>query len=188
MSEFAPRLLWQVEAGGWLALGFEHIKGSHADYAPGSPDLVSLAKVVHRLQDTPCPEAVVMRVERRWQDLAEDVSPIAGDALLHTDLNPANVLLTAAGRAVVVDWGFTSRGAPWVEAAQIIPWLIRAGHGPAAAQQWASQFPSWLAIDLHARLSAERWRLHHAANATPKIPQYVRVAQQWADFRNPGSM
>jgi hypothetical protein len=34
-----PRLLWHVETAGWNVLGFEHVAGRHADYAPGSPDL-----------------------------------------------------------------------------------------------------------------------------------------------------
>ncbi len=63
---------------GWLAVGFEHIRGRHADYSPGNPDLLALAETVHRLQAVPCPEVVVMRVERRWEALAKDVSPMAG--------------------------------------------------------------------------------------------------------------
>src|SRR5688500_9157250 len=47
---YAPRLLWQVEAGGWLVLGFEHVKARHADYTPGSPDLEVLAAIVRRFQ------------------------------------------------------------------------------------------------------------------------------------------
>lgn len=187
-AEFAPRLLWQVEAGGWLALGFQHVEGRHADYSPGSPDLATLAKTVHQLQSTPCPDAVVLQVERRWADLTDDVSPMAGDALLHTDLNPRNLLITPEERVYVVDWAFASRGAAWVEVGQIIPWLISAGHSPAEAEKWASQFPSWseadpMDVDLYARLSAERWRRHSAAHPTSQTPEYVVVAQRWADHR-----
>ncbi|WP_433339102.1 phosphotransferase [Spirillospora sp. CA-294931] len=188
VPEFAPRFLWQIEAGGWLVLGFEYVGGRHADYAPGSPDLAVLAKTVHQLQNTACPDVVEMRVERRWGAVADDVSTIAGDFLLHTDLNPANILLTSDDRAYVVDWGFTSRGAPWVEIGQIIPWLIRAGHTPAEAEEWACRFPTWTAadpaaIDLYADLSAERWLRHSAANPTSQVPQYVTIAQRWADYR-----
>ncbi|MBO2452568.1 phosphotransferase [Actinomadura barringtoniae] len=188
MSELAPRLLWKVEVGGWLALGFDHVNGRHADYAPGSPDLAVLAKMVNQLQNMACPDAVEMRVERRWKTLADDVTAIAGNALLHTDLNPANILLTPDGRTYVVDWGFTSRGAPWIEMGQIIPWLIRAGHSPAEAEDWAGQFTSWTtadpaAIDMYARVSAERWRRHNAVNPTSREPGYLKVARQWADYR-----
>lgn len=189
MSEFAPRLLWHFQAGEWLALGFEYVEGRHADYSPGSPDLDLVAKTVQRvLQSFPCPAAVEMKVERRWEALTDDVSPIAGDSLLHTDLNPANLLLTPDGRVRVVDRGFASRGAPWVEMGQIIPWLIRAGHSSAGAEEWAEQFPAWSsadpgAIDLYARVSAERWRRYNAANPTPQVPHYVTVAQQRAAYR-----
>ena len=38
-----PRLHWQVEASGWLMLGFEYVAGRHPDLSPGSPDLSSVA-------------------------------------------------------------------------------------------------------------------------------------------------
>lgn len=188
VPEFAPRLLWTVEAGGWLAVGFEHIRGRHADYSRGSPDLIALTETVHRLQATLCLDAVVMRVERRWEAFALDVSPMAGDALLHTDLNPHNLLITADHRVFVVDWAFASRGAPWVEIGQVVPWLIRAGHRPAEAERWAAQFPSWAnadpaAIDLYARLSAERWARFSATHPTSQVPAYLAVAQRWAAHR-----
>src|SRR5437868_10701999 len=141
VPEFAPRLLWIVEAGGWLAIGFEHINGRHADYSPGSPDLAILAKMVHQLQTAPCPDTVVMRVERRWEHLVTDASAMLGDALLHTDLNPHNLLITPDHRGYVVDWGFASRGAAWIEIGQVIPWLVHAGHTPADAERWAVRFP-----------------------------------------------
>ncbi|NVI90595.1 phosphotransferase [Actinomadura sp. BRA 177] len=189
VPEFAPRLLWTAEAGGWLAVGFEHIRGRHADYSPGNPDLLALAETVHRLQAVPCPEVVVMRVERRWEALAKDVSPMAGEALLHTDLNPHNLLITADGQVRVVDWAFASRGAAWVEIGQVVPWLIRAGHSPAEAEWWAEQFPSWAdadpaAIDLHARLSAERWGRYSDAHPTSHVPAYLAVARRWAAHRH----
>ncbi|SEG23493.1 hypothetical protein SAMN04489712_10415 [Thermomonospora echinospora] len=188
IREFTPRLLWHLETKGWVALGFECVAGRHADYSPGSPDLAVLAKVIHRLQDTSCPDVVEMRVERRWASLACDVSAMAGDALLHTDLNPKNLLITLAGRVHAVDWAFASRGASWVEVGQTVRWLIRAGHSPAEAEEWASQFPSWttadpVAIDLYAQLSAERWRRHAESKGVAKVPEYVAVAQRWADHR-----
>jgi Phosphotransferase enzyme family len=188
VTRFAPRLLWQVEAGGWLALGFEHVEGQNADYSPGSPHLSILAKTIHELQVTPCPDVVHMRIERRWENLTEDVSPMAGDALLHTDLNQNNMLITPDRRAYVVDWAFTSRGAAWLELGQLIPWLLTAGHGPEEAEEWVSQFPSWLdadpeTIDLYAGLHAELWRRRSEARPEPWIPPYAAVIQKWADYR-----
>ncbi|MCP2336513.1 phosphotransferase [Actinomadura rupiterrae] len=191
VPEFAPRILWSTESGGWLAVAFEHVNARHADYQPGSPDLDALAGLVHRLQRTPCPPVVGLAIERRWAALADDVSAFAGGALLHTDLNPHNVLITEDGRVVLVDWAFASRGAAWVELGQTVPWLLRAGHEPAAAENWAGQFPSWTnaepaAITLHARLSAIRWQHRHKNHQSPAINASVAVAQQWADYRMAG--
>ncbi|RKS76385.1 phosphotransferase family enzyme [Actinomadura pelletieri DSM 43383] len=188
VPEFAPRLLWTVEAGGWLAVGFEHIDGRHADYSPGSPDLNTLVKTIRRLQSTPCPDAVVMRVERRWEPFVPDVSAMAGDALLHTDLNPRNLLITPHHRTYVVDWGFASRGAPWIEIGQVIPWLIHAGHPPADAERWAALFPSWVdavpsVINSYAHASAERWRQRATTNPAAPPPANLAVAQRWAGHR-----
>lgn len=36
LPAIAPRLLWTVEAAGWLLLGYEHVDGRHADLSPGS--------------------------------------------------------------------------------------------------------------------------------------------------------
>ncbi|MEV5576202.1 phosphotransferase [Spirillospora sp. NPDC052269] len=188
LPDFAPRLLWTAEAGGWLAVGFEHVQARHADYQPGSSDLHALTALLHNLQETPRPVVVVMAVERRWEPLADDASAMAGDALLHTDLNPHNLLISETGRAVAVDWAFASKGAPWVELCQVIPWLLRAGHQPAEAEAWARQFPSWTAaepraITQHAILSAERWRRRHSAHASPGVHASLAVAQQWAQHR-----
>ncbi|MFC4053479.1 phosphotransferase family protein [Actinomadura syzygii] len=188
VPELAPRLHWTVESGGWLALGFEHVEGRLSDYSPGSPDLVTLAEAVQRLQATPCPDAVVMRVERRWESLSDDVSPMAGNALLHTDLNPHNLLIGPDRRFHVVDWGFASRGAPWIEIGQVIPWLVHAGHSPAEAERWAAQFPSWLQadpadIDLYAHLSAERWNQISAARPKSHVSTNLLLAREWSSHR-----
>jgi hypothetical protein len=190
VTAYAPRLLWTVEAGGWLALGFEHVEGRHADYTPGSADLDLLAKVIDTFQAMHCPQVLGdKRVERRWVGLADDVSPMAGDAMLHADLNPANLLVTADGRVYVVDWAFACRGAAWVEMGLLIPWLLKAGHSPADAEKWVSQFPSWAAadsadIDLFSRVFAERWR-RHALRDEPEdwVVLQAEATKQWADHR-----
>jgi len=188
VPRFAPRLLWTVEVGGWLALGFEYIKGRGADYSPGSPDLAILAKTVRELQRMTCPDVVTMPVERRWENLGGDVSPMAGDALLHTDLNPHNVIITPDRRAYVVDWAFTSRGAPWVEIGQIIPWMLMSGQTPEQAEDWASQFPSWLDadpadVDLYVTLHEELWRRRSQTRPDAWIPPYLTAIRQWAAYR-----
>jgi Ser/Thr protein kinase RdoA (MazF antagonist) len=139
------------------------VTGRHADFSPGSGDLAILTKVIHAIQATPCPEAVKMLVERRWQSVAEDVSPMAGAALLHTDLNEDNLIITPANRAYVVDWAFVARGAAWVELGLLIPWLLKADHSPRETDEWVSQFSSWADadpahIDLFSAVYVEKWR------------------------------
>lgn len=191
MTEFAPRLHWTVDAGGWLVLGFEHVDGRHADFAPGSPDLDILAKTVTALQSTRCPDVVQMRVERRWATVTEDVSPMAGTALLHTDVNAENLLITPDGRAVLVDWAFASRGAAWVELGLLLPWLLKAGHTPAEAADWVAGFPSWAAadpahIDLFSAAFAERWRGHAERDPANWVVLHAGLTRRWAEFRQGG--
>lgn len=188
VSEFAPRLLWTVEAGGWLALGFEHVKGRRADFAPGSADLAFLMKVIHAIQATPCPDVVRMAVERRWQSIAQDVTPMSGGALLHTDLNEDNFIITPDGRPYVVDWAFAARGAPWVELALLIPWLILAGHSPGEADEWASHFVSWADakpehIDRLSLALAENWRINSETNKAAWVVRHAGLTRRWADHR-----
>lgn len=189
VQPYAPRLFWTLEEAGWLLLGFEHIAARHADYSPDSPDLPLLAKTLEAFQSMECPDAVVRHVERRWAAVADDVTPMAGNTLLHADINPANLLITPDGRTYVVDWAFTSRGAAWVELGLLIPWLLKAGHSPAETAEWISQFPSWAeadpaAIDLFSRAFAETW--HRRSDVDPASPWKVELAaltRLWADYR-----
>jgi hypothetical protein len=189
VTEFAPRLLWQAAAGEWLALGFEHVETRHADYSPGSPDLAILAKTLHALQSAPCPDALTRPVERRWETIADDVTPMAGNSLLHTDVNADNLLITRDDHAFLVDWAFVSRGAAWVELGLLIPWLLDAGHTPAEAEEWVGQFPSWqkagpASIDLFVRVFAERWRQNSIRNPAPWVVGHAAHIEQWSECRS----
>lgn len=188
VSEFAPRLRFQAEVGEWIVLGFEHVSGRRADFAPGSPDLAILAKTIQAIQATPCPDMVRMVVERRWQSVGKDVSPIAGSALLHTDLNEDNLIITPDGHAFVVDWAFVSRGRAWVELGLLIPWLLKAGHSPREADKWVSQFDSWAGaepshIDLFSKVFAEKWRTNSETNPAAWVTEHATLTKQWADYR-----
>lgn len=162
VEQLAPRLLWSIEAGGWLLGGWEHIDGRHADFSPGSPDLELVAQVVARLHDMPRPEVVRLDLARRWVDYALDISPFQGEALTHADINPGNLIITA-DRVYLVDWGFVGKAAPWVELSFLVQWLISAGHTPEQADAWLSRFPWWRSadpkhVDHLAEINARRWR------------------------------
>ncbi|MCP2336956.1 phosphotransferase [Actinomadura rupiterrae] len=188
VKQFAPRLLWQQESGGWLVLGFEHVPGRAADFAPGSPDLNELVTIIHRLQAAHCPDVVELRVEQRWASLADDVSPMAGDALLHTDLNPKNLIINDDDGSIrVVDWALASRGAAWVEVVQLMPWLIMAGHAPNEADMLGRRLPSWRnvapeAVALHAGLAVSFWERRSRNHPAAWIAPYLAAWRVWADY------
>ncbi|MGX7829650.1 phosphotransferase family protein [Actinokineospora sp. 24-640] len=163
-----PRLLWQVQAGGWWLLGMEHHPGRPADLALGSPDLPLLADVLARFPRalTPPPAAGLGTLAARledWQvwaryrdyppptlpDWARDgleqlvaanaaVGELGGSTLLHTDLNPHNWIIGPDGRTTVVDWAWACTGPAWAESEWLGPRLIAAGHTPAAAADWVN--------------------------------------------------
>ncbi|WP_165958779.1 phosphotransferase [Actinomadura sp. KC345] len=188
VNEFAPRLLRSTEVEGWLVLVFEHIPGRHPDYSPGSCDLDLVAKAVHLLQKTSPPAVVDRPVTMRWHGIGGDASPMSGQALLHTDINAKNVLITPEDAVYFVDWAFVSHGAPWVEMGQMIPWLLSAGHTPASAEKWLHQFPAWreadpTSIDQYARLHTAVWTRRHEMVSAEWIGPYLADVRRWASYR-----
>ncbi|MEW2576788.1 phosphotransferase [Streptomyces syringium] len=143
----SPRLLWPVAAGGWDVLGFEWVDGRHADLAPGSADLAPVAEALMAVQGVRAPTGVPL-LAGRWPDLDDiDRELLAGDALLHTDTNPHNLLISDDGRAWVVDWAMPAAGPAWMDVAYTAVRLMEEGQDPGEALRWAAQFPSWAAAD-----------------------------------------
>lgn len=185
---FGPRLRWQAETDRWLALGFDHVEGRRADFAPGSPDLDALVKIVHAIQDEPCPDVPVLSAERRWRKHAADPGAFGGGGLLHTDLNEDNLIITEDGDAFVVDWAFATRGAAWLEPMMLMPWLIGAGHEPAEAEAWAARFPSWTqasadVLDAFTAGLATYWRDIAEARPEAWITHHSDRISRWAAYR-----
>ncbi|TDD48767.1 aminoglycoside phosphotransferase family protein [Saccharopolyspora elongata] len=213
----APRLLWESEVDGWLLLGFEHVPGHHADLSPGSPDLPLVADTLHTIGGalTPSPIYAPRLAEQwarlaAWRRLAHDqdaeadewvrdrldefvdrehraFTAIDGDALAHTDLHPLNVLVSE--RARVVDWAWSRRAAPWVDAGLLVLRLIGAGHTPPAAERWADDVvPAWSSVGEQLRTDfavAVLGVWHHMARVSPG-PQrapLVGVARRWVAHR-----
>jgi hypothetical protein len=140
-----PRLRWQVDVGGWLLLGFDHIRGRHPDLTPGSPDLPAVVDALNTmsLTLTPCPAPRIQPAAVRWAGrIAPEV--VDGDTLVHTDVTPHNFLLHQSG-VTVVDWSMPCRGAAWIDTALMVVRLIRAGHSPEQAERWAEQVSVWSA-------------------------------------------
>nr|WP_223244801.1 aminoglycoside phosphotransferase [Streptomyces sp. CBMA156] len=186
----APKVLWHLEVDGWSLVAFEHIKGRHADYE-ASGDLELMVDVLSRLGSTPCPEIGIRRAEQRWSAYVDDPgmpARFAGGSLLHTDLNNENALIRQ-DRALLVDWAWATRGAPWIDPALWVIWLIAAGgHSPASAEAWAARVPAWqrgepAVVDAFARAQARMWADIAGADPDPWTAGLRRAAQRWAGFR-----
>jgi len=68
----------------------------------------TLARLLHELHAVPAP----VWLQRKHED---------GDSMVHLDLHPDNVMLTARG-PVVIDWSNAGRGNPYAEVADL--WLL----------------------------------------------------------------
>jgi hypothetical protein len=186
----APALLWREESNGWDLLGFEALDGHHADYSPGSPDLPKVADMLARLGKVPCPEIELRLAEQRLQQYAAtpaDLDYFTGDALLHTDLNNANVLVDDT--AYLVDWAWATRGAPWLDAGYWVIWLIAVGgHQPESAEEWAARIPAWQeapaeGVTAFAVANANVWDEIGGANPNDWTARMMNAARKWARFR-----
>jgi hypothetical protein len=112
LTGIAPPLRWHLDVVGWDLLGFDYLPGRVADLSPCSHDLAAVACTLARLSELAPPDLPLRRIEQRWSGLADDtdLAQLAGDHLLHTDLNPNNILISD-DRAWLVDWAWPTLGA-----------------------------------------------------------------------------
>ncbi len=116
----------------------------------------------------------------------DDPSALRGNALLHTDLNPLNVLIN--GTARIIDWAWPTCGAVWIDPACFILRLMAAGHTPQEAEAWVQQTSSWdpsldKDVDAFAVASARVWSEIARADPQPWKKQLADVAEQWRRYR-----
>ncbi|MFJ3987698.1 phosphotransferase family protein [Streptomyces sp. NPDC090032] len=109
---------------------------------------------------------------------------VVGGTLLHTDLNPQNVLLTQDGTAHLVDWGWATLGAPWLDAAAWGIWLVASGHTPSAALAWAARLPAYRAAAPAARhayavMASAMWEDIAEASDAPWVSRLRDAAGAW---------
>jgi hypothetical protein len=188
--DIAPRLLWHVEAEGWNVLGFEHVAGRHADYSPGSPDLLKVIDAMRRLGEIGCPDLPLKRSEQRWAGYVDGPSTLEllrGDTLLHTDYKPMNILVGDAAR--IVDWAWPTRGAGWIDPACFALRLMAAGHAPSEAEAWAARVPAWAAapreaVDTFAIVSLRMWDEIATDDPQPWKAQMRAMVQEWVAYRD----
>lgn len=191
VGEVAPRLLWCAEDGAWTVLGFEAVDGRPADITPGSPDLPAVVGLVASLGSLALPDVARSWRETRWDVYAADAAEaelFRGDALLHTDVNADNVLI-GTQRSWLVDWAWPTRGAAFIDPANLVLQLIAAGHTAESAEHWASRCPAWAeadprAVDAFARASLRMYR--RFAERTPEqawLAAMAATARAWTEHR-----
>ncbi|WP_329116246.1 aminoglycoside phosphotransferase [Streptomyces sp. NBC_01465] len=191
VTPLAPRLLFHVIADGWNILGFEAIDGRHANYSRGSRDLPKVIEAMRRLGDVPCPDIELRQAEQRlsgYVDNPADAEAFKGDALLHTDWNNHNVLV-ADDRAHLVDWGWATCGAAWLDPAHWIIWLIAAGHTPEEAEAQAAKIAAWdeapvEGVNAFAAASARLWTEIAGRAPDAWTGKLQSGARKWDGHRN----
>ncbi|NUQ98539.1 MAG: hypothetical protein HOY79_18965 [Streptomyces sp.] len=191
VGRFGPPLLWNLEAGGWYVAAWMFLDLRHPVYKPGSPDLAVVAGLILNLGTTPCPDEIDWTVESRYEGaIGASVSVLGGSTILHTDLNPSNVLINEDETAFAVDWAFCSRGAAWLECAYLMPWLIQGGHTSGEAEAWLKEtFPAWRDapeghVDIFVRTLAQVWARRDVPEAPQWVREYAAAAQDWHQHRS----
>ena len=180
----SPAVRWHFETAGWLVVGFEHCEGPHADLSPGSPDLDLLGEALTALGKTQAPDVGLFSPKGR---LGFEHPAMEGDTLVHTDLGPANLIVTPRGLRIV-DWAMATKAAPWVELAMLTPWLISAGHTPEQTEEWLARFPVWgetdpRTLDDFALRNAAKWAHKAQSSALPWMHDLATWTGQWAAHR-----
>ena len=72
----------------------------------------------HRLREEPAPDLdpwAVRHLDRLAEAAGRGEAALAGDQLVHGDVRADNLLVTADGTVVVVDWPWATRGAAWFD-------------------------------------------------------------------------
>ncbi|MGW1978819.1 phosphotransferase [Streptomyces sp. NPDC001889] len=146
----SPTIRHRIEEAGWLALAFVHVDGRHVDYGPGTSDRAALMRVTRRMHRLRAPAHPVPRLSDRFAGHLRpgEAEALKGSHLLHTDLNPHNIVIShAGGDAYIVDWAMPALGPAWVDPASMAAWLMTYGHAPADALAWLRGTPSWPQAD-----------------------------------------
>jgi aminoglycoside phosphotransferase (APT) family kinase protein len=211
----APRMRHSSTDGGWLVLVLDFLDARDVDLSPGSPDLDGVLAAVAAISaasawDTAPPvtanvtglqdkAAVLLGKQpggRPWDMYRTavegfDTAALTGDRLVHYDLHPGNLKITADADVAAVDWGFACAGAPWIDAAFLMPRLIEAGHSPASAERLVSRLPAWRTAPAPAVTAlAALWTMfreykaiYGSEDARAFREQAARAGRSWVEYR-----
>ncbi|WP_427168857.1 hypothetical protein ACQF4J_47385 (plasmid) [Streptomyces sp. C1-1] len=116
-----------------------------------------------------------------------DLSWFAGNHLLHTEWNPHNILIIGH-HARLVDWGWASTGAAWIDPALWLLWLIAHGHTCQQAEQAAAAHPAWQqapneGLNTLARAQRRLWDSIAAQSSDNWAKPMQEAAVSWEEYR-----
>jgi hypothetical protein len=191
VQHISPALHWQARGHGWHALAFEYVPADHhASFKPESPDLHAVAGILNSLAGLTLPDTAKQWPETRYDRYAADGTArlLAGNALLHGDINPDNILIRPHGDATLVDWAWPAHGAAFIDPACLAVQLIAAGHTPAQAETWASRCTAWrtadpAALDAFAAAVVRMYRRFEERDPQPWRKAMTAAAAGWAAHR-----
>ncbi|MFE0527160.1 aminoglycoside phosphotransferase [Micromonospora parva] len=187
IDRYAPAVLWQFESDGWLVVGTEHLAGPHPGLSPGSTGLDLLLATLTALQETPAPGGTWFTPAAR---LGFAHPAMDGETLIHSDLNPTNLIVTSLGLRIV-DWAWATKAAAWVELALLVPWLIGSGHSAQQAEEWLAQLPAWTAtdhqvLDDFATRNAMKWVAKSRQSTERWVHDLAMWTSKWTAHRTDG--
>jgi aminoglycoside phosphotransferase len=132
-------------------------------------------------------------LDRLIQERTDLAAIVSGDALLHTDIRSDNILLTSSGGVVLLDWGWTCRGASWIDVV-LFAMTVNAGGGADAEQLLirhpaAANVPAGAIDAVLLAIAANYWVLSGLPEQ-PALPgmrayqrAYAEATLQWVDRR-----
>ena len=187
VREVSPALRWQLHQDSWIVLAFDVVLGRHSDFAPGSPDLPAVADAVNALGMIARPVVANDWTENRWDRFTDDPSLFVGNALLYTDINPDNFLVTSHGISVV-DWSWPTLGAAFIDPACLVVQLIASGHSSEDAEGWAQRCIAWQSadpktIDSFAMATLRMYRRFEKLDPAPWRQEMTKAVATWTAHR-----
>jgi hypothetical protein len=139
----APRLLWHLDDD-WVVLGIEYVAARAPRRPWEQEDLDAVLDALEQAADALTPPPADLDLDTAEDDFAPlldgwtairetrgDLDPahlveaealarryaevVGGDTLTHTDIRSDNVLIDAEGRALICDWNWPVKAAPWFD-------------------------------------------------------------------------
>lgn len=154
------QLLGSYDDGDWVALVLEDVEGRRPSLPWTCADATSVSATLRAVAGTTAPEelpafADVVLALSAWDDVAADPTGLdpavvarlpemlelqararevtPGNALVHWDVRNDNVLIRPDGTAVLLDWAWACRGAPWLDTLLLaLDFAIQGGPDPDA--------------------------------------------------------